>query len=278
MKQLYDNLSVACSKLTTRTYSTSFSMGIALLDKKIHGAIYSIYGFVRLADEIVDSFHGFEKKQLLDQFKADTFLAIDQKISLNPILNSFQFVVHKWNIDNTLIHCFLDSMEMDLQPPEYDSELYKQYILGSAEVVGLMCLKVFVNGDETLYQQLKPHAMSLGAAFQKINFLRDMQADYNELGRTYFPGVCFEKFSETEKQKIESDIRIDFENALIGIKQLPKESRLGVYAAYVYYTALFKKIKTVSAHQIKHKRIRISNGKKLFLTLNSMLKLQLKLV
>lgn len=278
MKELYDTLSRKVSKSTTRLYSTSFSMGIMLLDKKIHTPIYSIYGFVRLADEIVDSFHDFNKEKMLSEFRQQTYQAIDEKISLNPILNSFQEAVNRYNIDMELIDTFLDSMEMDLHQNFHDIQSYQQYILGSAEVVGLMCLKVFTDGNEEQYQHLKPAAMRLGAAFQKVNFLRDIQADFDGMGRTYFPGVNFENFNQHQKLEIEEDIRRDFEAALIGIKQLPKSARLGVYAAYRYYISLFKKIETLPAKRIMHERIRISNPRKLWLTCRCFFKLQLNLL
>ena len=278
MKALFDDFSRKSSKTITRLYSTSFSMGIFLLDKTIHDPIYSIYGFVRLADEIVDSFHEFDKAKLLAEFRKDTYKSIDEKISLNPILNAFQEVVNQYDIENELIDTFLDSMEMDLGDVIYDSKMYEQYILGSAEVVGLMCLRVFTNGDKEQYEMLKPYAMSLGAAFQKINFLRDIEADFNSLGRTYFPGVNFGSFDEKEKKQIEIDIKKDFDHALIGIKKLPKIARLGVYAAYVYYVALFKKIQAISAHRIMNQRIRISNPRKLWLTFYSTLRLKLNLL
>lgn len=278
MKELYDTLSRKISKSTTRLYSTSFSMGIMLLDKEIHSPIYGIYGFVRVADEIVDSFHGFDKEKMLAEFREHTYQAIEEKISLNPILNSFQEVVNRYNINQELIDTFLNSMEMDLHQNFHDLASYQQYILGSAEVVGLMCLKVFTDGNEEQYEHLKPSAMRLGAAFQKVNFLRDIQADFDGMGRTYFPGVDFEKFSQTQKLEIEEDIRSDFEAALVGIKELPKSARLGVYAAYRYYISLFKKIETLPAQRIMHERIRISNPRKFWLTCRCFLKLQLNLL
>ena len=220
MKALFDNLSAECSKKTTNLYSTSFSMGIKFLDKSIHRPIYGIYGLVRFADEIVDSFHNYNKHELLMEFKKDTYAAIETKISLNPILNEFQVVVNQYNINHVLIERFFQSMEMDLEDKYHDITSYKDYILGSAEVVGLMCLCVFVNGDEKVYSDLKPYAMSLGSAFQKVNFLRDIKADYEGLGRTYFPDVDMSKFSKEDKDRIEKDIEADFEHALIGIKKL----------------------------------------------------------
>jgi len=278
MKELFDTVSVKCSKLTTTSYSTSFSLGIKLLDKQFREPIYSIYGFVRFADEIVDTFHEYDKQYLLDKFRKDTLEAIEQKISLNPILNSFQKVVHQYDIDMQLITTFLDSMEMDLNKKEYDKALYDKYILGSAEVVGLMCLKIFTNGNRDLYNQLEYYAMKLGAAFQKINFLRDLQADYHVMGRTYFPGINFETFNETEKVKIERDIEADFSMGYEGIKQLPKNSRFGVYIAYVYYYALFKKIKNTPAHRIMNERIRVPDNEKYSLLLRSYVKHSLNMI
>jgi phytoene synthase len=270
MKTLFDSVSVQCSKLTTKAYSTSFSLGIYFLGREIRNPIYAIYGFVRFADEIVDSFEGYDKQVLLKEFKAETYKAIDRKISLNPILNAFQEVIHQYEVDHDLIETFLNSMEMDLDKVDYTSEKYDQYILGSAEVVGLMCLHVFTHGHENLYQELKPFAMKLGAAFQKVNFLRDMKADYHILGRTYFPNIEIENFSAEAKREIENEIEADFNEALIGIKKLPSSSRGGVYLAYVYYKSLFNKIKNVSAQKILTKRVRISNGAKLGLMVNSM--------
>ena len=278
MKSLFDNVSVQCSKLTTRTYSTSFSLGIYFLKNKLRNPIYSIYGFVRFADEIVDSFEGYDKKRLLEKFKVETFEAIEYRISLNPILNSFQQVVHQYNISHDLIETFLKSMEMDLEKVNYTSEKYNEYILGSAEVVGMMCLHVFTEGNKNLYEELKPFAMKLGAAFQKINFLRDMKADYQILGRTYFPNVDMTRFSSSTKLKIENEIEQDFKEALIGIKKLPSSSKGGVYLAYVYYKSLFKKIKKVPAQKILSERIRISNGEKFGLMLKSMLQYKMNLL
>ncbi len=278
MKQLFDKVSVASSKLTTRTYSTSFSLGIHCLNKRLHNPIYSIYGYVRFADEIVDSFHGYDKELLLKEFKEETYKAIERKISLNPILNSFQQVVNDYNIEQALIDCFLNSMEMDLKKNDHSLQSYNEYILGSAEVVGLMCLRVFTDGKEEDYQHLKPAAMKLGAAFQKVNFLRDLKDDYQVLGRVYFPQVNLTKFSEKEKQQIESDIEKDFEDALHGIKLLPKSSRFGVYVAYKYYKSLFNKIKSVPSERIMVKRIRIPNYQKLSLLAGSYFKHSLHLI
>lgn len=278
MKNIFDTLSHDMSKLTTKRYSTSFSLGIRFLTKDFHKPIYAIYGFVRFADEIVDSFHGFEKEKLLADFKQQTYSAIEQKISLNPILNSFQWAVHHYQIPIELIETFLNSMEMDLNPQFYDQQKYETYILGSAEVVGLMCLKVFVRGNEERYNHLKDSAMKLGSAFQKINFLRDLKADYYELGRTYFPGIDLKNFNSDVKQEIEQDIEKDFKAGYEGIKQLPKDARFGVYMAYVYYYQLFKKIKTTQAKQILEERIRIPNNQKYSMLLFSYLRHNLNLL
>ncbi len=269
MKSLFDDVSAACSRLTTRAYSTSFSLGIHCLDKHLHEPIYAIYGFVRFADEIVDSFHDYNKKELLEEFKKETWLAIDRKISLNPILNSFQHTVNTYNIDRELIEVFLKSMEMDLKKMTYSGDAYDEYIVGSAEVVGLMCLRVFVEKDDALYEKLVPAARKLGAAFQKVNFLRDLKSDYEFLGRVYFPGVAFGSFSDTEKRNIEADISNDFKEAFIGIKQLPKAARFGVYVAYMYYRSLYKKIRSVPSSRILMDRVRISNPKKVGLLVTS---------
>jgi phytoene synthase len=278
MKALFDTLSHEMSEITTKKYSTSFSLGISFLHKSIHKPIYAIYGFVRFADEIVDSFHGFDKANLLADFKKQTYDAIDQGISLNPILNSFQWAVNEFKIPLDLVETFLRSMEMDLEKREYDAEKYAQYILGSAEVVGLMCLKVFVNGDETEYERLKPSAMKLGSAFQKINFLRDLKADYQELGRTYFPGIDLNEFNNTVKKEIEADIEIDFHEGYEGIKQLPKNARFGVYMAYIYYYKLFSKIKATPPQVILKERVRIPNNKKYRIFIKSYVKHNLNLI
>ena len=278
MKTLFDQVSYQCSKLTTRKYSTSFSLGILFLSPKLHKSIYNIYGFVRFADEIVDSFDGYNKKYLLDKFRQDTVDAIEQEISLNPILNSFQEVYHQYNIEWELVDTFLKSMEMDLSFTEYNKSNYDDYILGSAEVVGLMCLKVFTESDSEMYDRLKPSAMKLGSAFQKVNFLRDAQADFEGLGRTYFPEVNMEVFTKQDKQKIESEISRDFSDALVGIKQLPLGSRKGVYLAYFYYMKLFKKIKRLPANRVLEARIRIPNTQKIGLMAQSLIRHQLNLL
>jgi len=278
MKSLFDEVSVECSKLTTKRYSTSFSLGIYFLSKRMRNHIYAIYGFLRFADEIVDSFNGYNKERLFAQFKAATYDALNDKISLNPILNAFQNTVYQYNIDRELIDIFLHSMEMDLQKIDYSKEKYEQYILGSAEVVGLICLHVFTEGDKAQYHRLQPFAMKLGAAFQKINFLRDLKADYEGLGRTYFPNVDMTRFNAQTKDQIEVEIEHDFKEALEGIKQLPSSSKGGVYLAYVYYYALFNKIKRVPAERVLLERIRINNLRKFTLMLNSLFQYKLKLV
>jgi phytoene/squalene synthetase len=269
MKKKFDELSYQVSRSTTRQYSTSFSIGILALYPSVRQAIYAIYGFVRLADEIVDSFHNYDKSLLLQRFKEQASQAINEGISLNPVINAFQQTVRRYNIDLSLIDQFLFSMEMDLGRMLYNSELYKKYILGSAEVVGLMCLQVFVNGDAGQYEQLKPQAMKLGSAFQKVNFLRDLKDDYCNLGRTYFPDVDMQAFSNTIKKQIEEEIEAEFKEALTGIVQLPRSSRFGVYLAYKYYWSLFKKIRKTPAERILKERIRIPNGMKLSLAMSS---------
>jgi len=272
MKALFDSISIRSSRMVTKSYSTSFSLGILGLERKYHDPIYAIYGFVRFADEIVDSFEGYPQKELLERFWKDTYQALEDKISLNPILNSFQQVVHAYEIDYDLIETFLKSMEMDLYKNEYDEAGYKAYILGSAEVVGLMCLKVFVDGNQERYLELKEPAMQLGSAFQKINFLRDLHADYQSLGRTYFPGVDLNDFNEEVKTSIEADIEIDFKAGYEGIKKLPKGARFGVYIAYVYYYSLFKKIRKAHCDLILNERVRISNKRKYGLLVSSYLR------
>ncbi|MFO0469352.1 MAG: phytoene/squalene synthase family protein [Bacteroidota bacterium] len=277
MLSLYNQTCLECSSLITRRYSTSFSMGIRVFDKKYRSPIYAIYGFVRFADEIVDTFHDFPKKELLDKFRRDTFEAIESGISLNPVLHSFQNVVNKYNIEKELIDAFLDSMEMDLNLNAYEDNLYQKYIYGSAEVVGLMCLRVFVNGDDKMYKHLYASARSLGSAFQKINFLRDIKSDFDERGRVYFPGVDFRSFSLGDKLQIESDIKKDFDDALLGITQLPQGVRFGVYLAYKYYTKLFQKIKSASPTKVKEERIRVKDSRKVVLIFSSAFRLRFNL-
>ena len=278
MKARFDKVSMRCSKLTTNAYSTSFSLGISLLSKKFRHHVCNIYGFVRFADEIVDSFHDYDKQYLLDKFKADTHEAIENRISLNPILNSFQHTVHAYNIDIDLVDTFLKSMDMDLRPQEYNQESFEEYILGSAEVVGLMCLCIFTEGDQVMYDRLKGKAMKLGSAFQKINFLRDLHADYVELGRSYFPGVNVEELDQTVKEELEVGIEADFKEAYEGILALPKPARFGVYMAYMYYYSLFKKIKRTEPNRILKERIRIPNQRKYTLLLGSYIRHSLNLI
>jgi len=278
MKALFDNLSTEVSKMTTRMYSTSFSLGIQFLDRRIRNAVHSIYGFVRVADEIVDSFEGYDRGRLLDKFKDDTWYAISEGISVNPIINSFQHAVNQYRIDRDLIHLFFQSMEMDLKQARYDECMFRQYILGSAEVVGLMCLHVFTEGDSALYKDLKPYAMRLGAAFQKVNFLRDMKDDYQLLGRVYFPQLDLAAFTPQTKLRIEAEIEDDFDAALSGIRKLPPSSKAGVYLAYVYYRSLFSKIRRLPPQRILAGRVRISNGRKLTLMLNGLMEFKMKRV
>lgn len=272
MQELYRDTCLECSKLITQRYSTSFSLGIKAFDKKYRNPIYAIYGFVRYADEIVDTFHEYNKEELFRNFKADTYQAIAQKISLNPVLHSFQYTVNRFNISHELIEAFLRSMEMDIDKSKYDSDQYNEYIYGSAEVIGLMCLMVFCEGDQKLYDDLTPNARSLGAAFQKINFLRDIKSDYQERGRVYFPNVEFDKFCESQKKFIEQDIKQDFDHGFEGIKKLPEGARLGVYIAYRYYLDLFRKIKNLSAVEVSKKRIRVADSRKAYLFLESYVK------
>lgn len=269
MKKLFDELSYKVSKVVTEKYSTSFSLGILALKPSIRPSIYAVYGYVRLADEIVDSFHDYDKALLLERFKTQTWSALEEGISLNPILQSFQETVHKFAIDKTLIEQFLHSMEMDLQQMDYNSDLYKEYILGSAEVVGLMCLQVFTEGNKEAYETLKPYAMKLGSAFQKVNFLRDLKEDYDVLGRTYFPNIDMRVFNNQIKSQIEHEIEAEFKEALVGIKKLPSSSKFGVYLAYKYYLSLFKKIRNTPAEKIMNQRVRIPNGQKLSLAMSS---------
>jgi 15-cis-phytoene synthase len=278
MKQLFDDISIRTSRNVTRSYSTSFSLGIRFLNKEFRDPIYAIYGFVRFADEIVDTFHDFNKVELLADFRTDTYKAIENRISLNPILNSFQKVVHEYNIERELIDAFLDSMQMDLEKVEYDQEKYEKYILGSAEVVGLMCLRVFTEGDALLYESLHWYAMRLGSAFQKINFLRDMRADYVGMGRTYFPGVDIERWDEVVKRHVEEDIEKDFRDGYEGILKLPRKARFGVYVAYIYYYSLFNKIKALPPREILNDRVRIPDGQKYALFVSSYVRHSLNMI
>ncbi len=278
MIDLFHTSSEACSRQFTRRYSTSFSSAIRLLHSDLRQPIYNIYGFVRLADEIVDTFHHQDKPTLLADFKEETYASIERKLSLNPILHSFQLTVNQYNIDHRLIEAFFRSMEFDLSKKTYDEAGYKEYIYGSAEVVGLMCLYVFCEGDKKLYDQLEATARSLGAAFQKVNFLRDIKADYNGLSRIYFPGCDFSNFTEADKRRIEADIQRDFDHAFTGIQELPLKARFGVYVAYKYYLSLFKKIRQTEPAEILDSRIRIPNYHKALIVLRAGVKNQLRLI
>lgn len=279
MKSLFDSVSHQCSKTVTKSYSTSFSLATKMLSNSIRQDIYNIYGFVRFADEIVDTFHDFDKELLFNNFEKDLESALEHKISLNPILNSFQETYYKYNIDKHLVESFMNSMRLDLHKNTYltDDE-YRKYIYGSADVVGLMCLKVFVKGDAIRYESLKESAMSLGSAFQKVNFLRDLKADYEDLSRTYFPNTDLSKLDELSKKAIIADIEIDFANGLKGIKELPIEAKFGVFMAYRYYNQLLKKLKKTPALDIKASRIRVPNYKKIELLTRSYVKYQLNLM
>lgn len=275
---LFTKTTLECSKLITEHYSTSFTLGIKTLDKRFHLPIYAIYGFVRFADEIVDTFDGFDKKTLLSRFKADTYLAIEEGISLNPILHSFQLIVNKYKIDHDLIESFLHSMEMDLYYADYNQQGYEAYIYGSAEVVGLMCLRVFCEGDLAEYDRLKADAKRLGSAFQKVNFLRDIKSDFQERGRTYFPDVDFSNFTLADKKTIENDIQADFDAAFRGILELPKGAKGGVYLAYKYYLRLFDKIKNCPASRIQNERIRVPDYQKMTLLASTYFQMRLNVL
>lgn len=279
MKSIFDNVSKECSKLVTNAYSTSFSMATKMLSDSIRQDIYNIYGFVRFADEIVDTFHDYDKQSLFKRFENDLDNALEEKISLNPILNSFQETYHKYNIDRHLVDAFMNSMRLDLHKKDYlTDEEYKNYIYGSADVVGLMCLRVFVKGDNEKYEELRSSAMSLGSAFQKVNFLRDLKADFEDLSRTYFPNTDLNQLDEASKQAIISDIENDFSKGLQGIKKLPLEARFGVFMAYRYYSKLLDKLKKTPALEIKSARIRVPNYKKVELLTRSYVKYQLNLL
>jgi phytoene synthase len=278
MLQLFHNVSENCSRIVAEKYSTSFYSAIRLLHKDLRAPICNIYGFVRFADEIVDTFHDHNKEMLLQQFKKETYEAIERKLSLNPILNSFQLAVNEYKIDHTLIEAFFKSMEFDLSKTMYNKEEYSEYIYGSAEAVGLMCLQVFSKGDKKIYGQLEEHARALGAAFQKVNFLRDMKADNHDLCRMYFPGCDFNNFLEKDKKAIEKDIQHDFKQAYVGVLKLPEQARFGVYVAYKYYLSLFEKIKRTAPRHILQKRIRIPDYRKLMIVASAGLKHQLKLL
>jgi 15-cis-phytoene synthase len=276
--ELFHSVSQECSRVVTSRYSTSFSSAIKLLHRGLRGPIFNIYGFVRFADEIVDTFHGYDKDGLLAQFKRETFVAIERGISLNPVLNSFQQTVKQYQIDEELIHAFFRSMESDLSKNQYDRQGYEEYIYGSAEVVGLMCLYVFCEGDKALYEKLKQPARDLGAAFQKVNFLRDIKADFLDLSRIYFPGCDFHNFTEKDKVQIEHDIEQDFRKAYHGIMRLPIKARFGVYVAYKYYYSLFRKIKSTEPHHILQRRIRVPNHHKLYIIFRASVKNGLGLI
>ncbi|MGF1534524.1 MAG: phytoene/squalene synthase family protein [Bernardetiaceae bacterium] len=278
MIDLFHLTAFKCSKLITQHYSTSFTLGIQTLDKSLHYPIYAIYGFVRYADEIVDTFHEFDKADLLARFKANTYQAIEEKISLNPILNAFQLVVHQYNIDLDLIEAFLHSMEMDLHHTRYEKQRYEEYIYGSAEVVGLMCLQVFCEGNRQEYESLKEPARRLGAAFQKVNFLRDMKSDFDDRGRVYFPNLNYQQFDQHTKAAIEADIEADFKAAHAGIVRLPKKARFGVYLAYRYYIKLFQKIKRSSTETLLDHRIRVPDAKKMYLLVSGYCRHQLNYI
>ena len=263
MKPIFDTVSKRCSKEITESYSTSFSLATRMLSSEIRQDIYNIYGFVRLADEIVDSFHDYDKVTLLNRFKEDLSYALDHKISTNPVLNAFQETVHRYEIDREFIDAFMQSMRWDLSKKVYETdEEYKSYIYGSADVVGLMCLRVFVNGDHKLFKELKSSAMALGSAFQKVNFLRDLKNDFEQLERSYFPGVDLRQLDDASKQKIIAEIESDFNKGLSGIFKLPNAAKFGVYTAYKYYLRLLKKLKRVPSEQIKNKRVRVANIQK----------------
>ncbi len=279
MKSIFDKVSADCSKNVTNSYSTSFSLATKMLSKSIRQDIYNIYGFVRFADEIVDTFHDYDKKELLNRFIDELNFSLKNKISTNPILNSFQYTVNKYNIDFGLIDSFLKSMKMDLKKIKYNSEKeYKEYIYGSADVVGLMCLKVFVSGDEETFKKLKPSAMALGSAFQKVNFLRDLNADFHDLNRTYFPNLDFKDFDDQSKMLIMEDIENDFRKALKGIYELPNNSKFGVYAAYKYYRRLLVKLKRTSYMKIKNERVRVPNYQKVDVLARSYVRYRLNIL
>lgn len=278
MISLYHKTCHECSKLVTNRYSTSFSLGIRVFAKKFRMPIYAIYGYVRFADEIVDSFHGHDKARLLKEFSEETWKSIEDGISMNPVLHSFQMVVREYGIERELIEAFLDSMEIDLYNNVYQKDLYEKYIYGSAEVVGLMCLRVFCEGNTEKFNSLKDSARSLGAAFQKVNFLRDLGSDFDERGRVYFPGVDFENFSSDDKKLIQEDIMKDFRHAYEGIVQLPAGARLGVYLAYVYYLDLFRKISKTAAEKVRQQRIRVPNSRKIYLLATSAMRMSFNML
>ncbi len=278
MMNLFHEVSQDCSRIITEKYSTSFSSAINLLHKDLRAPICNIYGFVRFADEIVDTFHDFDKNHLFENFRNATYEAIDQQISLNPILHSFQLTVNKYHIDRELIDAFLYSMQLDLNKRKYDKEGYAEYIYGSAEVVGLMCLHVFCDGNKESYEKLKPYARSLGSAFQKVNFLRDLKADFLGLERIYFPGCDFSNFTANDKAAIESDIQHDFDHAFEGLLKLPAKAKFGVYVAYKYYLSLFRKIKKLPPQHILETRVRIPDYGKVLILAKAGIRSQLNLL
>ncbi|GAA0872015.1 phytoene/squalene synthase family protein [Gangjinia marincola] len=279
MKVLFDEVSRKCSKTVTNSYSTSFSIATKLIAPSIRQDIYNIYGFVRFADEIVDSFHDYDKENLLDRFTEELDKAVNDKISLNPILNSFQETVHKYDIQAELYHAFLKSMRLDLHKSKYlTTEEYKEYIYGSADVVGLMCLKVFVKGDAKRYDELKGDAMRLGSAFQKVNFLRDLKADFEDLNRSYFPDTNLSELNEEDKQRIIDEIDADFQAGLRGICRLPVEAKLGVYTGFIYYLRLLKKLRRTPSMEIRNRRIRVPNYEKAGLLAKSYISYRLNLI
>ncbi|MCC2548680.1 phytoene/squalene synthase family protein [Hymenobacter sp. BT175] len=275
---LFDETSLACSKLITKRYSTSFTLGIRTLDERYHKPVYAVYGFVRWADEIVDTFHNHDRAALFADFKRQTYEALETGLSLSPVLHAFQLVVRQYGIDREFIDAFLRSMEMDLEDRSYHQSLYNEYIYGSAEVVGLMCLRIFCAGDEALFDRLREPARRLGAAFQKVNFLRDIRSDYEERGRVYFPGVHYASFDDDMKRSIEADIRRDFDAGYAGIVQLPRSARLGVYLAYVYYLKLFHKIRGLPAAAVLGGRVRVPDNTKLLLLLGSYFRYRLRAI
>lgn len=279
MKNLFDQVSYLCSQKVTATYSTSFSLAVKMLSPKIRGPIYAVYGFVRVADEIVDSFHDYDKEKLFNEFESDLAHALDRRISLNPILNAFQEVVHRYNIDQELIDAFMDSMRADLYKQNYGTvEEYENYIYGSADVVGLMCLKIFVNGDQALYDELRHPAEKLGSAFQKVNFLRDLKDDFEQLNRSYFPTMSQGVIEHSSKAEIIEEIEQDFKEAYVGVLKLPMEAKFGVYTAYVYYRKLLSKLKRTNAEELRMKRIRLSNPVKIGLLARSFVNYKLNLL
>ena len=263
MKSIFDVVSHDCSQTVTRAYSTSFATAVRMLAPSIRQDIYNIYGFVRLADEIVDSFHDYDKRALFERFESDLAQALSDRISLNPILNAFQETVHKYSIPHAMIDSFMNSMRMDLHKSIYHTEdEYLEYIYGSADVVGLMCLKVFVKGDRALFSQLEGAAMKLGSAFQKVNFLRDLKSDLEQLNRSYFPGTDLSRLDEEAKRRIIAEIEDDFAKGYEGIVQLPIEAKFGVYTAYIYYRSLLTKLKNTPPLEIRNRRIRVPDYQK----------------